>query len=87
MSDDKVNLSKRIRANSEAAPWVIDEVKAMEEEIEQLRAELTAAKANTEELKKDLYSLQQAAIRLGDRLDEAEKELAEAKADNTPPQA
>lgn len=41
----KLNLSERVRANSEAAPWVIDEVKAMEEELERLRAELKVAYA------------------------------------------
>lgn len=40
----KLNLSERVRANSEAAPWVIDEIKALEKELERLRAELAAAK-------------------------------------------
>jgi ubiquinone biosynthesis protein UbiJ len=33
-------LSERIRPNSEAAPWVIEEVKRMEQDIERLRAEV-----------------------------------------------
>ena len=56
-------------------------------EVERLRAELELSKANVQSLKKALFEVQEAAIRLGDRLDDTEKELAEAKADNTPPQA
>ena len=48
-------------------------------EVERLRAELAAAKANSEALKKALYSLQEAAIRLGDRLDDAKTELVVVK--------
>ena len=33
----KAPLSERIRPNSEAAPWVIDEIKTMEKEIERLQ--------------------------------------------------
>lgn len=40
----KLNLSERVRANSEAAPWVIDEIKAMEKELEQLHAGLERVK-------------------------------------------
>lgn len=33
-------ISHRVRPNSEAAPWVCDEIITMEEEIVRLRAEL-----------------------------------------------
>lgn len=33
-----MNLSKRLRPNSEAAPWVIEEVTKMESEIERLQS-------------------------------------------------
>lgn len=52
----------------------------LEESHFRLEVELAAAKANSEALKKALLEMQQAAIRLGDRLDDAEKELAGAKA-------
>lgn len=38
--DKKVKLSDRIRANSEAAPWVIDEVKKLEEKLSKAEAML-----------------------------------------------
>lgn len=36
----KAPLSERIRPNSEAAPWIIDEIKTMEKEIERLKADI-----------------------------------------------
>ena len=33
----KAHLSTRIRPNSEAAPWVIEEVRQLEAEVERLR--------------------------------------------------
>lgn len=33
-------LSERVRSNSEAAPWVVDEIKLLENDIERLRAAL-----------------------------------------------
>jgi hypothetical protein len=36
--EEKMNISERIRADSEAAPWVIKEVVKMEAEIERLEA-------------------------------------------------
>lgn len=33
----KVKLSDRVRPNCEAAPWVIEEIKRLESEIERLR--------------------------------------------------
>jgi hypothetical protein len=39
-----MTLSDRIRANSEAAPWVIEEVVKMEAEIKKLREALRKAK-------------------------------------------
>jgi len=38
--DNKVKLSDRIRPNSEAAPWVIDEVKKLEEKLSKAEAML-----------------------------------------------
>ncbi len=49
-------------------------------EVERLRAELELSKANVQSLKKALFEVQEAAIRLGDRLDDTETELATAKA-------
>lgn len=34
------NLSDRVRAGSEAAPWVIGAIKELEEEIERLKTEM-----------------------------------------------
>lgn len=49
-------------------------------EVERLRAELELSKANAESLKKALHEVQNAAIRLGDQVDDAKAELAAAKA-------
>ena len=38
-----MSLSERIRANSEAAPWVVGKVKEMEAEIERLKELLAEA--------------------------------------------
>ena len=45
----RVPLSKRIRPNSEAAPWVVDEVKELEQESE--RDQRNAAKSQAESVK------------------------------------
>jgi chromosome segregation ATPase len=84
---DFCKLEKEVeRLRSELAEAKAENV-GCEESHFRLEVELAAAKAYIDAQKQSMYSLQQAAIRLGDRLDEAEKELAEAKADNTPPQA
>jgi hypothetical protein len=44
-----MSLSERIRANSEAAPWVIEEVVKMEAEIERLNGLLLRAVERGEE--------------------------------------
>lgn len=51
-----------------------------EESHDRIEAELAAAKANSEALKKALLEMQQAAIRLVGHIDEAKAELAAAKA-------
>ena len=51
----------------------------LEAEVERLRGELELSKANVQSLKKALFEVQEAAIRLGDRLDDAEKELARSQ--------
>ena len=38
-----MSLSERLRPDIEAAPWVIEEVKALEAEIERLREAITEA--------------------------------------------
>ena len=46
MNDCKrTRLSERIRAGSEAAPWVVDEVRAIEAECAHMRAERDALRA------------------------------------------
>ena len=50
-------------------------------EVQRLRAELELSKANVQSLKKALFEVQEAAIRLGDQVDDAREELAAAKAD------
>ena len=39
----KVNLSDRIRPNIEAAPWVVDEVKRMDDRIKRLEMALNTS--------------------------------------------
>jgi len=43
MSDKKF-LSQRIRPDSEAAPWVVEEIKKIEQENEKLKEELALMK-------------------------------------------
>ena len=50
------------------------------DEVERLRAELELSKANVQSLKKALFEVQEAAIRLGDQVGDAREELAAAKA-------
>ena len=38
-------LSDRVRANSEAAPWVVDEIKRLEAELTEIKERLTRGKA------------------------------------------
>ena len=66
-----------------AAEWydgsLSEAVGVLRKEVERLRAELELSKANVQSLKKALFEVQEAAIRLGDQVGDAKAELAEAK--------
>jgi cell division protein FtsB len=47
----KVPLSQRIRPNSEASPWVVEEVRELEAEIDRLRKEIKKLREHITRLK------------------------------------
>lgn len=52
-------LSERVRSGSEAAPWVVDEIKQLEDEIERLRKEIELLHIRIDYYMKVLALLQQ----------------------------
>lgn len=53
---DKKFLSQRIRPDSEAAPWVVEEVKKLEARLATLEARLAALESNRYQYKPSIWA-------------------------------
>jgi DNA repair exonuclease SbcCD ATPase subunit len=69
-----VSLSQRVRPNSEAAPWVIDEIKALEARIAELERDRDFWHEQAVKLPEQIAALEDERDALHRRLGEAEKD-------------